>query len=117
MKLLIIFLAPLLFADPGPCKQDIQKFCKDVKPGGGRLIECLKTHENELSAACKEKRSQLKEGLKGVHEACKQDVEKFCGQTHPGGGRVVECLKAHENEISSQCKIEREKLKSEIKKN
>jgi hypothetical protein len=39
----------------GPCKADKEKFCADVKKGKGRIKECLKAHENELSPACKAK--------------------------------------------------------------
>jgi hypothetical protein len=39
----------------GPCADDMQKFCKDVQPGGGRIARCLKEHESELSPECKEK--------------------------------------------------------------
>ncbi len=35
------------------CQDDVMNFCKDVKPGGGRIIGCLKQHESELSADCK----------------------------------------------------------------
>jgi hypothetical protein len=34
------------------CKPDIEKFCKDIKPGHGRIIRCLKQHQAELSASC-----------------------------------------------------------------
>ena len=36
------------------CGDDAKKFCKDAKSGHGRIIACLKTHENELSEACKD---------------------------------------------------------------
>jgi len=39
------------------CKGDVLKYCKDVKPGQGRIIGCLKEHEAELSEDC---RSALK---------------------------------------------------------
>ena len=26
------------------CKRDVPKFCKDVNPGGGKIVECLKQH-------------------------------------------------------------------------
>jgi len=35
-----------------PCATDVQKFCKDVKPGEGRIIKCLQSHKSELSEAC-----------------------------------------------------------------
>ena len=36
------------------CKGDAHKLCKDVKQGGGRIVQCLSQHESELSPACKE---------------------------------------------------------------
>jgi hypothetical protein len=35
------------------CKSDLQTFCKDVKPGAGRLLSCLDAHYARLSASCK----------------------------------------------------------------
>ena len=34
------------------CKADAQKFCEGIKPGGGRIIACLKGHQAELAPAC-----------------------------------------------------------------
>jgi hypothetical protein len=45
----------------GACKDDKEKFCKDVIAGGGKPGPCLKEHINELSPACKEKLSKPKE--------------------------------------------------------
>ena len=53
------FCAPRLFAQDGACKADIEKLCKDVQPGKGGLMKCLKEHETELSADCQ---ARLKEG-------------------------------------------------------
>ena len=35
------------------CRPDVERLCKDVKPGGGRIRECLKAHQADLSDACK----------------------------------------------------------------
>ena len=35
------------------CKSDIAQFCGNVKPGGGRIRDCLKAHAANLSDACK----------------------------------------------------------------
>ncbi len=37
----------------GACRQDVETFCKDSQPGGGRVINCLKDHESALSAGCR----------------------------------------------------------------
>ena len=34
------------------CRADAKTFCKDVKPGEGRIAECLKQHKAELSPDC-----------------------------------------------------------------
>jgi hypothetical protein len=36
------------------CKSDIQKYCKGMRPGGGRLAKCLKDNQSKLSPACQE---------------------------------------------------------------
>ena len=38
------------------CQPDVAKFCADVKPGGGRIMACLKEHASELSDACRAQR-------------------------------------------------------------
>lgn len=56
----------------GPCAEDAAKFCKDIKPGEGRVKACLKEHEKDLSQACRdrkalraEKRGGKREGARG----------------------------------------------------
>ena len=35
------------------CAADIETFCAGVKPGGGRLLDCLKKQTDKLSPACR----------------------------------------------------------------
>jgi hypothetical protein len=56
------------------CHDDVAKFCHDVKPGGGRLIRCLRKHHDEL------------------HDACKADFAKH----HKKGGKHHEEGEKHE---------------------
>jgi len=95
-------------AEPkGPCIEDIQKYCKDVKPGEGRLLKCLKEHEKDVALACKEKVADAKEMLRGISEACTDDIYKLCGDVKPGEGRIRKCVREHRDELSTAC---REKL-------
>jgi len=36
------------------CETDIQKLCTGVKPGGGRILVCLKQHKDQVSDGCKQ---------------------------------------------------------------
>ena len=36
------------------CAQDVQKLCANVPAGGGRIIACLKQHQDQVSDACKQ---------------------------------------------------------------
>jgi Cysteine rich repeat len=88
----------------GPCKADIEKFCKEVKPGKGRIIRCMKAHENEVSQACKNAIAAEREKEKEFKNACSSDVAKFCKGTKRGQGRVISCLKSHQAELAAPCK-------------
>lgn len=35
------------------CSPDVKKYCADVQPGGGRIMQCMKSHASDLSDACK----------------------------------------------------------------
>lgn len=41
------------------CGGDLQKFCPDVRLGGGRALGCLRTHAAELSPSCQSTLSSL----------------------------------------------------------
>lgn len=34
------------------CKPDVEKFCKGIAPGGGRILSCLRARQAELAPAC-----------------------------------------------------------------
>ena len=91
-------------AKDDPCKGDVEKLCKGVRPGGGRIIKCLQEHESELSSTCKAAGDALKQKIGEIAAACKGDAEKFCTNVKPGEGRIAQCLKQHEGELSQGCK-------------
>lgn len=49
--------APEPSAPAGSCREEIQRLCPGVRPGGGAIIACLKEHRAELSCAGRGRRS------------------------------------------------------------
>lgn len=35
------------------CMADVQKLCADVQMGGGRIFQCLREHQDQVSEGCK----------------------------------------------------------------
>lgn len=42
------------------CEGDVREFCKDLQPGGGRIIRCLKQNQSKLSPGCQDIFAQMK---------------------------------------------------------
>lgn len=36
------------------CRGDVERFCAGIRPGRGKIAACLKSHQAELSPACRE---------------------------------------------------------------
>jgi len=87
----------------GPCAADAKKFCGDVQPGQGRIAQCMKAHQAELSPACQAEIKARAAQAERVRNECKGDVEKFCKGVAPGGGRILSCLKSKQAELSPAC--------------
>jgi len=88
----------------GACHDDIDRLCKDVQPGEGRVLECLKTHQADVSKPCASGIQQVTAQLKKLSAACEPDIEKFCWDTPMGKGAVAQCLKKHQADLSDGCK-------------
>jgi hypothetical protein len=106
MCLILLTASNALTEDTVSCADEIEKFCKDVEPGGGRIAKCLAEHKNDLSPSCQERTKEVRKKMRGIHEACQDDVQKFCYDVQPGEGRIAKCLKEHKSEMSSECKEE-----------
>jgi hypothetical protein len=88
----------------GPCREDIQKFCAGVQPGGGRFRVCLQQHAADLTPTCQQHLQQMKARVAAWRQACESDVQKLCSGATPGRGGIVRCLREHQNDLSPACK-------------
>ncbi|MDR3607795.1 MAG: cysteine rich repeat-containing protein [Oligoflexia bacterium] len=89
------------------CRTDIKQFCSDVTAGGGRVMACLKAHEDKLSAGCSAQwqaaRTQVKSKMQASRAACGADIQKFCGNAM-GPKEIGSCLDSHTSDLSDSCK-------------
>jgi len=83
-----------------PCTGDIKKLCADVKPGEGRLKECMKSRWTDLSETCQDR--MLTVAITG--KVCKGDLTKLCAGIEPGTGGLRTCIKSHFAEVSDSCR-------------
>lgn len=90
-----------------PCAAEREK-CKDAGGGHEKVMKCLLEKRAELSDGCK---NHIDDKMKTM--PCFEDKIKFCGDIKPGGGRIVNCLKANNDKISQQCKDNMLKSKPE----
>lgn len=45
---------------------------------------------------------------------CRADAARLCPGTRPGGGRLAQCLKAHQDQVSIGCAKELKGMKSRM---
>jgi hypothetical protein len=92
----------------------VKQFCGSVEAGAGRVRECLRQNEARLSAACKAVRTAADERFRHIVDefaaACRRDADRLCSGVKPGGGRVVACLMRQQDDTSSACRAEIERV-------
>ena len=88
-----------------PCTEEIRTFCADVQPGGGRILQCLKTNESKLSPACTGRVNDLQGTVSGPLGACRDDWTALCYHPRASTGRqeMIQCLKANQAKVSVGC--------------
>ena len=42
------------------CMSDIERLCKGIEPGGGRILKCLKARKKEMTVGCAQALQKLK---------------------------------------------------------
>jgi hypothetical protein len=103
MKAIVVICAVSLLSAPvaiakdrsiGACAADIKAKCADVKPGGGRIKDCVKTHAAEFSDTCKARLARVAE----ISKACTTDIKESC----PGKERS--CILKSIGNVKDQCK-------------
>jgi len=92
------------------CETEIEQYCAQVTPGQGRVLACLYSYGDKLSAKCEyalyDAAVQLERAvaaLSYVANECDADLDKFCQSVAPGEGRLLQCLEKNEKQVSARC--------------
>jgi len=93
------------------CKQEIETYCKGVKPGEGRILACLYAYQDKLSNRCEyalyDAAAQLERAVASLTylvNECKDDLKAYCSDVKPGEGRLINCIDKNMDKVSNRCK-------------
>jgi Cysteine rich repeat len=93
------------------CKVELEKYCKGVTPGEGRLVACLYAHGDKLSGKCEyaiyDAAAQLERAVTAltyVANECRDDLKANCADIKAGEGRLLKCLEKNDAKVSGRCK-------------
>jgi len=67
------------------------------------IAACSIAPANAQSDASQKVEARLMAATKKIQDACGGDVAKFCSAVSPGEGRLILCMMAHEDKISTKC--------------
>jgi len=92
------------------CATELKTHCSTVKPGGGRLVACMKAHEDKASSKCKFAANRAAFRLKSIALQlnyiifqCKDDAVKNCAGVKMGEGRALKCLAKNQSKLGANC--------------
>ena len=87
----------------GACAADINDFCSKVMPGDGRLMLCMRAHEDQLSRRCQTALYRVSRNLERtverIAETCWNDIQRHCGDAD----RIGQCVVEKRASLSSTC--------------
>ncbi|MGV2101056.1 MULTISPECIES: cysteine rich repeat-containing protein [unclassified Rhizobium] len=91
------------------CGKDIQKLCKGLNLGGGRIADCLQQNADKVSPTCKaslatvfQSITQREHAQTAYRQVCQRDMSKSCSGIK-GDGFVLACLVKKEPRVSKEC--------------
>ncbi|HKA30611.1 MAG TPA: cysteine rich repeat-containing protein [Candidatus Binatia bacterium] len=107
LVLAVVVLAPgitqIARGQMAECRADRERFCQDVRFGGGRVLRCLEQHAADLSDGCRRALGSATPAG-GPAQACHDDAVRFCRDAVGNRAKMKACLQAHASDLSAGCK-------------
>jgi outer membrane protein OmpA-like peptidoglycan-associated protein len=93
------------------CAKDIEKSCKGVPLGGGRMQQCLESKQAAVSAQCKSSFAQVialtnrrAHARATIRSICANDIKRLCAGIQEGDGNMVDCFFKVQKNVSPACR-------------
>jgi hypothetical protein len=93
----------------GDCGADIQKLCKGLNFGSGRIADCLQQNAAKVSPGCKgtlttafQLITRREHAQASYEQVCQRDMSKSCSGIK-GDGFVLACRVKKEGRVSKEC--------------
>ena len=87
----------------GACGGDIERFCSDVTPGGGRLAACMDAYSDQLSRSCqftlRRAANRVQQAVENITDSCMTAVQQQCGSAD----NVKQCLQQKNSSLPQPC--------------
>jgi hypothetical protein len=87
----------------GACGEDIEQFCSDVTPGGGRMASCMEAYSDQLSRSCSFALSRaadrIQQAVKHFADTCMSAVQQQCGNAD----NMRQCLQQKNASLPHSC--------------
>jgi hypothetical protein len=85
------------------CGEEIERFCSDVTPGGGRMASCMDAYSDQLSRSCQSalRRSvnRVQQAVASIADSCMSAVQQQCGNAD----NVKQCLQQKNTSLPQSC--------------
>jgi cysteine rich repeat protein len=86
------------------CAAEHQRFCRDVPPGGGRILRCLTRHADLVSQPCFQALTVWGLTAANAYRMCLPDVDRLCAPLPPRSGPALACLVQNADKLSKDCR-------------
>ena len=98
----------------GPCADTVAKYCKDVTPGGGRIMKCLDDHRDDQSIVCKDWLADQFKSLKELNTVCAEEIGRLCSFDTTDYLRIYRCLNDNYVALKLDCRAKLREIKDRL---
>jgi hypothetical protein len=111
----LLMPAPSLAEVQTPCNETVNKYCKDVIPGNGRIMKCLNDHRDDQSIACKDWIEDQQKSMQELMAVCPEDIMRWCRNASTDKVSIYYCLLDNYISLRLDCRSKLGEVRDRLK--